>query len=987
MRRNWMFVVLAMLFAAVTGLWASPANADCVVDNGASDNASCSVSDVVPSGAVAPNTGTYNPEGGVLYDNGPIYNVPGTPAFSRLQDASLLMSLYGFGHAVSSGFRVADDFTVPAGQTWTVTGAEFFAYQTGSTTTSTINNVNLRIWDGVPGAGGSTVVFGDTTTNRLSATAWDNGYRDLESAPGNTQRPIMVDTATVSVSLPAGTYWIDWQTGGTLGSGPWVPPITINGQATTGNGLQFDPTAGTWNPALDAGSATPQGLPFRILGTGGGGGDGIALDKTVGTTAGVCAATDTINVPVGTDVYYCYEVTNNSAVTLSLHTLDDSELGNIFGNFAYDLGPGDSVSTVDAGLEISTTITTDTTNVGTWTAFNPVTYDIITGTCTFPEIAATGTALNLGDDDVADVTLPFSFPFYEINTTQMSVSNNGVVTFGATGSGQFSNEPLPSAAIPNSHAVFWDDLDAETGNVYHGPFTYTLASGVNSLENANGLLQGNTTYYVVQYDDRSHFPGPSASGITVAVGYIESGQGLDGYSFSCYPDTDFGDPATNNGASATIGLNQDATNALQYSFNTPRPELTGNFGIGWMPIGGGEVFTATDMATVTVTGPEINVTPASVTETHNPFPQTTNRTVTVQNTGNASLVYTVTEENGVTFPGILRKAQGGAYVHNGGTVTLPKNGDGTAFTRSGVTGATTYNSPNLVAGSLFITHSSTQNITTGNSVACNAGGLHTDNSYFRVYDLAGDFGITQAIDVDEVSFGVEQALGASGSQPVTVNLYTLVGPLNTANLTLIGSEAVSVPDSASGTVYAVPFSPEVTVPANAILVVEVFTPNGQTTGNSFFIGSNADPETDPSYLMAADCGVAQPATTGSIGFPNMHIVMNVSAGLSACNAATDIPWLTVSPTSGTIPAAGSTNLTLTFNSTGLVAGTYEGNVCVASTDYDEPIVPVPVTLIVGGPTAVDLSSIGTAGNTTPLVVFAAAGMLLLAAVGLVMRKR
>ncbi len=214
--------------------------------------------------------------GGVLYDNGPLVNVPGGGAggadASRLQDASLLLSTYGFGHALSSGFRVADDFTVPAGQTWTISTVTFFAYQTGSSTTSTINHVNVRIWDGIPGAGGSNVVFGDTTTNRLASSTWSNAYRDLESAPGDATRPVMANTVTINTALPAGTYWIDWQTGGTLGSGPWAPPISINGQAVTGNALQFDPTASTWNAAIDAGAAAQQGFPFVVEGTGGGGG-------------------------------------------------------------------------------------------------------------------------------------------------------------------------------------------------------------------------------------------------------------------------------------------------------------------------------------------------------------------------------------------------------------------------------------------------------------------------------------------------------------------------------------------------------------------------------------------------------------------------------------------------------------------------------------------------------------------------------------------
>ena len=37
-----------------------------------------------------------------------------------------------------------------------------------------------------------------------------------------------------SVNLPAGQYWVQWGMTGSLASGPWCPPVTISGQAVTG---------------------------------------------------------------------------------------------------------------------------------------------------------------------------------------------------------------------------------------------------------------------------------------------------------------------------------------------------------------------------------------------------------------------------------------------------------------------------------------------------------------------------------------------------------------------------------------------------------------------------------------------------------------------------------------------------------------------------------------------------------------------------------
>ena len=204
--------------------------------------------------------------GVVLYDNGPFVTHPGGGAggadASALQ-SSLNMSTFGFGFQVSAGNRVADDFTV-TGSGWAIDSITFFGYQTFSGTTSTFTSLNLRIWDGPPNDPSSLIVFGDTITNRMTGSEWTNVYRVLDTTLSNEDRPVMALVAEVNSFLPPGTYWLDWQTDGTLTSGPWVPPITILGQTTTGNALQYTSTG--WAPLVDAGTVTQQGLPFIIEG-------------------------------------------------------------------------------------------------------------------------------------------------------------------------------------------------------------------------------------------------------------------------------------------------------------------------------------------------------------------------------------------------------------------------------------------------------------------------------------------------------------------------------------------------------------------------------------------------------------------------------------------------------------------------------------------------------------------------------------------------
>ena len=230
--------------------------------------------DNAPAGAfIEPVEGATiwpGPNGTVLFDNGPLVNGIGTGAGgadeSILQNISLGITLLGAGHQLSAGNSVIEDFEVPPGG-WQIDEMVFFAYQTGSSTASTITGVGFQIWDGDPTDPTSSVIFGDLTTNALTDTAWSGIYRVTEDTTGTaTNRPIMASTVAVNTVLEPGTYWVEWQSDGSLASGPWAPPITIDGETTTGNALQN--VGGSIAPLTDGSAGTPQGLPFIIVGQG-----------------------------------------------------------------------------------------------------------------------------------------------------------------------------------------------------------------------------------------------------------------------------------------------------------------------------------------------------------------------------------------------------------------------------------------------------------------------------------------------------------------------------------------------------------------------------------------------------------------------------------------------------------------------------------------------------------------------------------------------
>jgi hypothetical protein len=368
----------------------------------------------------------------LLYNNGPAYNVAGGGAgganLSLLESTTLGMNTLGFGHQFSLGYRMADEFTVPSGETWTIDSLIFYAYQTNSTLVSTITGVYFQIWNGDPSVGGSAVIYGDLTTNRLANTYWSGIYRASETTPTSTARPMMRDVCSApGLVLTEGTYWIDWTTNGSLSSGPWAPPIAILGQAATGNALQYT-TA--WAPALDGGTgAAPQGMPFEVWGTASGSTMGVMLvqDNTTGTDSveawlNLCGTTYT-------------RVTNTTAIGMPT---------------------SDWLNNYDAVLWIGTTSTG--AEADSCTAY----------------LAHGGNLLAMDNDEGYFVGASPLFQNYLMSLYQTDAGSDGVITgldMMAGLSQNISADPYPDDVLPNTGPygtgvpIF---LSTVTGNTYAG---------------------------------------------------------------------------------------------------------------------------------------------------------------------------------------------------------------------------------------------------------------------------------------------------------------------------------------------------------------------------------------------------------------------------------------------------------------------------------------------------------------------------------------
>lgn len=153
-----------------------------------------------------------------------------------------------------------------------------------------------------------------------------------------------------------------------------------------------------------------------------------------------------------------------------------------------------------------------------------------------------GTQGPTGDDDERTVNLPFSFPFFDRNLTQIVISSNGYLTLPGENGRVYTNQPIPTGSAPNGIiAGCWDDLNPSRGGV----ITHTVVgSGANQR-------------FVVDFASVRPFSGSGS--FTFQIILDRNGD---------ITTTFVGVP--NSGSSATVGLEHpDGASGIQATFNAP----------------------------------------------------------------------------------------------------------------------------------------------------------------------------------------------------------------------------------------------------------------------------------------------------------------------------------------------------------------------------------------------------------------------------------
>jgi len=330
----------------------------------------------------------------------------------------------------------------------------------------------------------------------------------------------------------------------------------------------------------------------------------LALTLSNDTTPGTCGDQASLDTMTGTEVNYCYTLTNNTGETLAFVTAEQDDIGRFKVLEPQMIAPGGSYqyNRIATALE-SQTLQTH------WTAF-PVApgytfaqndadrlftdgfdADVAVGPqYAFVEIGATGTPLAIDPSRNATAPIPIGFPFtyYGITADTVAAGINGGVLFGVdAGYLPYSPTPLPAMTLGPALLPWWDTFFQSPGTAY-----------------AQTLGDAPDRRFVVEWKDNLRFPA-TPEGVTFELVLHEA----DGTIDFQYQDTSFGDAQYDHGLWATAGLNSGALPALTYSRNAAR--LQDGLIVRYTPTPV-SAYAASASAELTVGKPIIQVTPAAI---------------------------------------------------------------------------------------------------------------------------------------------------------------------------------------------------------------------------------------------------------------------------------------------------------------------------------------------------------------------------------------
>lgn len=736
-------------------------------------------------------------------------------------------------------------------------------------------------------------------------------------------------------------------------------------------------------------------------------GGGLQLALTVAAFAGDpnhCGTETEIEATTGDQVLLCYTLTNNGSTTLTHQSLEDSLDGTILAYEPITLTPGQSHRRVRTIVAVG-----DVQRTASWKGYSTLPrYDYVdTGASGFVDIAATGTRIGFdAAPDLVSYNSAFPLRFYGRTSSALCVSNDGVVLFDdpdcrspQAGSkpdyGYAYNEPLPvqvgfgRVLVPTVIAPMWFDLDRAPGGVYaqtlgttpnrrlivqwndlntniasetaarfqvvfqegsdtirfeyaatafgneadHGAFAtiglqgdpaglYTqysyrlpsLAPGKSILWNytseIGGTAAGNTVHVdagvpaiAVAPGELSAVAGPGETVVKTLtidnVGARDLAWNLGeapGGTAAHFPRTQryIRSPLTNGTEAATGSLATAFAGAARLPWLSGQRPLAPAGGLpffGTSPIAGFLGFDGADPGgTFSIINPDVDTWYFGSQFIGNDF----------------SKLYVIVYDSWTYPPGTY----GTIDVTTGAFTQLGRISGGDSWTWSGLT----------------------QDPLTGTVYALNS----NDGLFAKLYTI--DFATGRATKVGDIT-------GPGLNPPYSVHTLAISPGGLMYGIDLYGQMFVAI-DKSTG--QARPIE-SLGLQLGGFQDLEFDPQTGVLYYSAAYVNSSGVMvgelrRMDPLSGLSTPIGGYPP--TG--GFPGTQVgTIALAKPTVGCAAPGDVPWLSLTPTSGAIAAgAPGQDVTVTFDGTGLSAGRYEASICVHSDDPRRPDVAVPVSFIV-----------------------------------------
>lgn len=522
--------------------------------------------------------------------------------------------------------------------------------------------------------------------------------------------------------------------------------------------------------------------------------------------------------------------------------------------------------------------------------------------------------LGLGDDDYVEVSLPFSFEFCGVDYTSVFVNSNGSVTFGA-GDTDFSESVPEFLAGAPRIAPLWDDLNPSAA----GSIT-AMADGADFVISYNNIPEypstGGNNFQIVLHPDGTYEVNYGiVTGLDALVGRTEGMGAADP------GETDLSTAAQPIG----VGL------------STVYQSFLGDFDLS-------EAMQAWGTCVIP-DPPAIDVTPASLAAKLLPGESVT-QTLTITNIGDLDLDFNILSDQlfAVTSPpttaGMINPIDPAMHREEPGDVDDARLARLTQDRQ-----ASRVEKPDVSPYAVQLPHAFQLSL------------LNEDfNSGFPA-------GWTV---VDNVALGVSWMVPQQGTSNATGGTGDAAG----ANSDFTGpadfdTELRTPPISGFGPNVVLTYVANYQNYANYdYLDVDVSTDGGATWSTvlswnedhgGFFgpPGEQVALDLDPFVAGASEFMVRwryyDPSMFDWDWYAQVDDVMIVSdEPLTPCD------YLSVSPTSGTLPGDGMADIDVTFDATGYAPGTYDCELVVFSNAVNEPRVSVPLQMNVAEEVTVDI---------------------------------